>query len=244
MGSLEHLLEVQGHDTALDQLRHRRASLPERAQLAEVADELADLGLRTTALEARLADLDRQQRHREDALAQLESKMATVQSQLYSGAVTAPRELKALQDEADVLQRRRSHAEDEVLEVLTDREPLDAELAELAAHRIELDSAAAALRVVIVESEVDLDVQIDEQHKARAAVSARVDDELLAHYEKLRSALGGIGVALLANGRCGGCHLSLPATELDALRKLADDGIAHCEQCGRILVRPQPASEG
>lgn len=243
MGRFEDLLEVQAHDTSLDQLRHRRASLPERAQLGEVADELADVGLRLSALEAQLADVDRQQRHREDVLAQLESKMATVQTQLYSGAVTAPRELKALQDEAEGLQRRRSHAEDEVLEVLTTREPLDAELAELVARRGVLDERAGGLRVVIVEHEVDLDAQIEEKSQARATAAGRVDDELLAHYEKLRRALGGIGVALLANGRCGGCHLSLSATELDALRKLADDGIAHCEQCGRILLRPQPASE-
>lgn len=37
------LLRVQEHDTAADQLRHRRQTLPERAELLAVEDALARL---------------------------------------------------------------------------------------------------------------------------------------------------------------------------------------------------------
>jgi predicted nucleic acid-binding Zn-ribbon protein len=47
-----------------------------------------------------------------------------------------------------------------------------------------------------------------------------------------------VAAALLVNGRCGGCHLALPATEVDRLRKLPADALVRCEQCERILVRP------
>ena len=40
----EVLMEVQRHDTALDQLRHRRDALPERAALAELAERRSPPG--------------------------------------------------------------------------------------------------------------------------------------------------------------------------------------------------------
>jgi len=38
-------------------------------------------------------------------------------------------------------------------------------------------------------------------------------------------------------GRCGGCHLALPATEVARLRIEPADTLVTCEQCERILVR-------
>ena len=43
MSRWESLLVVQGHDTRADQLTHRLATLPERAKLAEVGTQVAEL---------------------------------------------------------------------------------------------------------------------------------------------------------------------------------------------------------
>ena len=53
----------------------------------------------------------------------------------------------------------------------------------------------------------------------------------------LRAKLGGVGAARLVNGRCTGCHLTLPATELDRIRREPPDALIRCDQCGRVLVR-------
>jgi predicted nucleic acid-binding Zn-ribbon protein len=71
----------------------------------------------------------------------------------------------------------------------------------------------------------------------RAAAVSAVPEALVARYEKLRAKLGGVAVARLEHGRCTGCHLQLPATELDRLRHEPPDALAECEQCGRLLVR-------
>ena len=44
-------------------------------------------------------------------------------------------------------------------------------------------------------------------------------------------------VAKLEGSSCRGCHLQLSAVEVERIRKLAPDAMAHCEECGRILVR-------
>jgi predicted nucleic acid-binding Zn-ribbon protein len=45
-----------------------------------------------------------------------------------------------------------------------------------------------------------------------------------------------VAVARLVGNHCDGCHLTLPAMELDRIRHLPEDELVTCEQCGRILV--------
>ena len=82
-----------------------------------------------------------------------------------------------------------------------------------------------------------IDAEIDVETTARAASASSVSSELLDNYEKLRSRLGDSGVARLEHGTCMGCHMKMPATELDRIRHQPPDVIVYCEQCGRILVR-------
>ena len=72
---------------------------------------------------------------------------------------------------------------------------------------------------------------------ARVTAAATVAPDLLARYERLRTQLGGTGAARLVGGSCSGCHLSLPAMEVDRIRKAPPDEVITCDQCGRILVR-------
>jgi predicted nucleic acid-binding Zn-ribbon protein len=64
-----------------------------------------------------------------------------------------------------------------------------------------------------------------------------VPADLTRLYDDLRRKLGGVGAARLVNGRCSGCHLTLPATELDRIRREPPEALIRCDQCGRVLVR-------
>ena len=70
----------------------------------------------------------------------------------------------------------------------------------------------------------------------REASLQLVPADLLAQYTSLRGGRGGIGVSRLIGSQCGGCHLTLSAMEVSRLRKLPEGEVAHCEECGRILV--------
>jgi predicted nucleic acid-binding Zn-ribbon protein len=59
----------------------------------------------------------------------------------------------------------------------------------------------------------------------------------MARYERLRAKLDGVAVARLEGDLCLGCHVSLPAMEVDAIRHAPPDVVAVHEDCGRILVR-------
>lgn len=237
MSVLEDLLVVQEHDSAADRLRHKKETLPEQARLAEVEQEVAALNASMAEVGGRRDEVaGRQQRH-EDELASVEAKIGDVEKRLYSGAVTAPRELQAMEADVASLKRHRSDIEDHVLEAMQEREPLDAELTTIEQQRSRLDAEADQLRRSIADQSKDIDAELAKALEARTAASSSIPEELLSQYERLRAKQGGVGAARLVNGRCSGCHLTLPATELDRIRHEDADAVFLCDQCGRILVR-------
>ena len=231
------LLAVQEHDTQIDQLVHRRAHLPSRAELDTVMGELAGLETRATEVESTRHGFGRDQQRLEDEIASLNERANHHDKTLYSGTIGNPRELQALQDEITSLKRRISQLEDQEIEVMEQIEPLDVQLAGLAASRATLDERGAALRAQIAEEEVAIEGELERVRRERNELADTVDAELLTEYDELRKRSGGIAIARLVGGSCGGCHLSLPAVDVDRIKKLSPDAPAHCEECGRLLAR-------
>jgi predicted nucleic acid-binding Zn-ribbon protein len=156
---------------------------------------------------------------------------------LYGGTVSNPRELQAMQDEIAALKRRIRQLEDQELELMEQIEPLDADLATLRSERAAVDESGSAIRASIAEEEVAIDAELEQVQTERAAAAAAVEPELLAEYDAMRPKLGGIAIARLTSGHCGGCHLSLAAVEVDRIKKLPADEPVRCEECGRLLAR-------
>jgi hypothetical protein len=45
-----------------------------------------------------------------------------------------------------------------------------------------------------------------------------------------------VGAARLVGTTCQGCHLTIPATEVDRIRKAPKGTVEYCDNCGAILV--------
>lgn len=209
--------------------------------------ELAGVEDSSVATEAALADTGarrdeaaRRQGRAEDDLASIEARIAEVDRRLYSGAVTIPRELQAMQADRDLLHQRAGLLEDEVLDAMGEREPLDESVRALEAERGRLDSEGSRLRAAIVEAQIAIDADLAAAAAQRAEAAAGLPADIVSLYERLRTRHGGVGAASLVGGRCQGCHLTLPATEVDRIKREPPDALVTCDQCGRILVRPEP----
>jgi uncharacterized protein len=236
MASLDQLLVLQEHDTAVDQLHHRRATLPERGELEALRRELGTSEAELATTQADREEVARTQKRLEDEVATVEEKVASVHQTLYGGSVTSPRELQALQDDEASLKRHQAAVEDKVIEQMELAVPLDERLAALADRRGHLDTEVDRVAAVLADSEAAIDLALESVTAARASVAATVAPDLLARYETLRHELGGIAVARLVGTNCGGCHLTLSAVELDRIRHEPGDVIVLCEECGRLLV--------
>jgi predicted nucleic acid-binding Zn-ribbon protein len=231
------LLAVQEHDTAADQIAHRKTTLPARAELEQVMDRIVEVEKETVDVEARKHDLVRAQQRLEDEITSLTDKAVAHDKTLYSGTISNPRELQAMQDEIAALRRRIGQLEDQEIELMEQIEPLDADLARLTAEQQDLDQRGTASRRSIAEDEVLLDDELAAVQAERDLIAAAVEPDLLVEYDKLRPRAGGIAIARLVGGSCGGCHLSLSAMEVDRIKHLPPDEPAYCEECGRLLAR-------
>jgi predicted nucleic acid-binding Zn-ribbon protein len=234
--SVADLLAVQDLDAAADQLRHRRVHLLERAQLAEIDGRIASLRAESSGVEAKLADVGARQSAAEAELAATEQRATSVSKRLYGGEVSASRELSAMAAELDQLKERSSGLEDDVLLLMEEREPLEARASELAAALESLGGERDQVAASLSDAETVVDAELADLSSRRAGAAATVPAALLETYERLRTRLGGIGVARLVGNHCDGCHLTLSAMELDRIRHLPEGEVVTCEQCSRILV--------
>jgi predicted nucleic acid-binding Zn-ribbon protein len=231
------LLAVQDDDTSIDQLVHRRGTLTERSELAAAEAQMSGLNQRRAAIAEVRDGLGARQAALEEQIGGSRTRSAEIVKRLYSGQVTAARDLQAMDEEVKHLATHVSELEDREIEVMEELEPLDADLAVIDGELDRLSKDAESLRASIAEAESEIDTELARERAERAAIAADVPADLLSRYEQLRKKLGGTGAARLVGGSCGGCHLQLPAMELDRVKKAPPDAIVYCDQCGRILVR-------
>ena len=237
MTVFDDLLRVQEHDTRIDQLRHRRDTLPQRARLTEIAGQVAGFERDAGQAGSDRDELAREQKLHEDEVASLGDKRMSAQAKLYGGDVSNPRELQALQEEVEALGRRVGHLDDRTLELMEQIEPLDGRLAEVASSASAARAEAESVEAQLTAAEAEIDAEIDSERVAREQLIGDVAPELRAEYEQLRGQSGGVAIARLTGAQCGGCHLSLSAMEVARIRKLSPDEPVHCEECGRLLAR-------
>jgi predicted nucleic acid-binding Zn-ribbon protein len=186
---------------------------------------------------ARRDEVVREVKRLDDEGAAVTARVAEVEKTMYSGSVSSPRELQAMQSDVEQLNRHRRALDDRELGLMEQQEGLEAEVAALEKRVGELQGEADTARAALVEQESAIDAELDTESEARGVAAGSVPSELLVLYEQCRERAKGIGVARLVGNTCQGCRLTIPATEVDRIRKSGADGpVFHCDNCGAILV--------
>ncbi|WP_217652454.1 zinc ribbon domain-containing protein [Streptomyces aidingensis] len=231
------LLDVQDLDVRLTQLDHRRANLPEHAEIRTLESEIGQQRDLLVAAQTEESDTAREQTKAEQDVDQVRARAARNQRRLDSGEITSPKDLENLQSELVSLGRRQDDLETVVLEIM--------ERNEAAAERAkELGAAVAALEDKLTEAVGrrdaalrEIDAEAEQVRARRAEAAAGIPDPLLKLYDRLRGQYGGVGAARLHQKRCEGCRQELALTELNEVRQAPADSVLRCGNCSRILVR-------
>jgi predicted nucleic acid-binding Zn-ribbon protein len=237
---LERLLELQAHDTAADRLRHRRATLAERGELAAATTGLRAAEARIVELDAQRREADAQERRLADEVASVAARASEVERSMYSGEIASPRELQAMQADVEQLRRQQRTLEDRELTFMEARDVHDAALRAAQASGDDFAAQVARLGQAIEEHERGIDAELATEVEARRRLVAELPDRVVATYEQCRAKANGVGAARLVGMTCQGCHLTIPATEVDRMRREAHAGgpvgLTFCDNCGAILV--------
>lgn len=228
------LLDLAEADADLGRTAHRRRTLPELAEIAELEKTLRARRDDVVRTETAVADLDRD-------IAKLESEIDAVRARedrdrtLLKSGVGA-RQVTDLEHELATLQRRQGVLEDEQLEAMEQREAagVNADKAREALAEIEERLAAATSRRD--DALADLDAAEQRRGAERTQIAREIPPDLLTFYDRVR-AQKGVGAALLRARRCGSCRLELDRSAINDLRDAPADLVTRCEECSVILVR-------
>jgi predicted nucleic acid-binding Zn-ribbon protein len=186
--------------------------------------------------EATVSDLQRELDKAEADIEQVRLRKSRDEQRLASGAITASKQLQELEHEVGTLARRQSDLEDAELEVMETMETAQATLDALLAERASHEQARAAQAAARDAAWVQIDADLVASRAEREVVAGEIPADLLALYEKIRVAEGGVGVGAVARGACSACRLDLMQNEKAEYRAAPVDEVLRHE-CRRIIVR-------
>ena len=229
------LLELSKLDAELSRIAHRATHLPQQEACQRMQAEYNAAGDRLGVVRITLEDLDAQASRFESEIEAVRQREERDRSLLKSGATDA-KQLSDLQHELETLLRRRTSLEDSLLDVMEQREELqaklDAEQTAVDALQSELASAQQALDTALAE----IDHARHEHSSRRDTLTATLDPALSALYERQRAG-GGPGAGPLLGHRCGACRIEIGRGELSRISAAAEDELVRCPECGAILLR-------
>lgn len=231
------MLDLQAIDQTLAHLEHRRRTLPEIAELSDLAEKQQAVRSDLVSAQTEAGDIAREQDKLESDIDQVRQRMSRDQQRLDSGAITSAKDLENLQHEVGSLAKRQRDLEDIELEVMERLEVAEKRTAALAAEQERLAVSVDDAERRRIEALQAIDKDVEFARRQRETVIPEISEELLTFYEQLRAKFDGIGAVAIKQRRCDGCRLDLSATDVERIRETAEDEVIRCEECRRIQVR-------
>ncbi len=231
--SLADLLDLQAVDSEIDRLIHERETVPALANYRKAHDNAVRLRSDRDNEAATLRQLELALDKTSGELDLAENKLAAEQNRLYAGGLSA-RDADYLRREVEMLERKKSDMEEEVLELMERRESHAARLEELTTAVAAAEEEKAGHEAEITAAWKEIDGRLAGKEERKAGILPLIPEDLLDTYERLRTQKDdGVAVGRLADGVCGACHLRLtPAEQLEATRR----DPPRCIHCNAILV--------
>ena len=229
------LLELSKLDADLSRIAHRASHLPQQEGYERIHAQHNAASDRLRMVRIALEDVDAQVSRFESEIEAVRQREDRDRSLLKSGAADA-KQLSDLQHELDTLRRRQTSLEDSLLDVMEQREELQAQLDSeqgvMAALESELETARQDLDAALAE----IDQARQELSSRRDTLTATLDPALSALYERQRAG-GGPGAGQLLGHKCGACRIEIGRGELSRISAADEDELVRCPECGAILLR-------
>lgn len=234
----ERLITLQTLDTSLNQLAHKAKTLSviQALEIATIShNSTRDLII---AAETEKSDIKHELSKSEVDVEQVVTRIEKDEKRMASGTAS-PKELEQMQHELISLNKRRSELEEIELEVMVRIDGIDDRIKSLSVELDQLKFKIAELDSQKTKELTEIADAASSANSQRADISTKIAAEVIELYEKIKKSGDGIGAARLIEGKCDGCHLSINAVEISKIKETPIDEIVRCEECRRILVRPQ-----
>jgi hypothetical protein len=242
---IENALKLQRLDTRIVELKQEIAALPRH--IAEIEKALVSHQRKLEADQAALSANQKERRKLEGDIQLIEQKISKFRDQMNTSKKITNEQHRAFQKEIEWCENEIRKAEDRILDLMGEAEPLEANVRQAAAalederRQVEREKKAARERSALDERQ--LDQCLAERRETASALSPRI----AVVYERVRRKHGNLVVADGSEGRCSACRISLRPQFFQDLKAASEP--LPCESCGRLLyIAPPPedpaAAEG
>lgn len=223
-------LRLQALDRKIAGLENEIATLPKH--IAEIEKKLEAHTRRLEIDRAALTANQRDRKRLEGDIQTHEQKISKLKDQMLQAKTNE--QYRAFQNEISYVETEIHKAEDRILDLMEQSEPLEKNVkaaeAGLKTEQQQVEAEKKLARERTAADESDLAQQRDE----RKSIAAQMPPRFYTEYERVRKKTKNTPIADATEGRCGACQITLRPQFFQDLRR--GDKVMFCESCGRILT--------
>jgi predicted nucleic acid-binding Zn-ribbon protein len=206
-------------------------------ELSDVENQLSD-DKALIAAESELAsqkeqleDARKKQKSSEWELEDLQEKVKKIDSKLYVGTTTNPKELVNLEKEVKGLKNQIKPKEDALLELMSQVEEIEDKVKTTAEEVVRLKREWEQGQETLGRRKSEVETVLAKLGGDRDRLAQQIDSEALNTYERLRLTRGQ-AVVKVEKGKCQGCHITVPTSQW---QKAKAGDLIQCTSCSKIL---------
>lgn len=230
------VIQLQNLDCRAADLEKEISSLPRH--IATIEKALESHVRRLEADQAALGANLKERKAKEGDIQLQNQKISKLRDQMLGAKNNE--QYRAFQHEIEYLEKEIRQAEDRILELMTESEPLDAAVktAEVALkaekQAVEAEKTKARERTLADQQE------LKKLQSERAAVAAKLPPPALAAYARIRKKWMGVAISELDGVRCSVCQIVLRPQFIQDLKKSGQ--MKPCENCARFVYYNPPVN--
>lgn len=236
LSDLKLVVRLQDIDLRVTELTREISSLPKH--IAEIEKKLEAHQRKLDADQAALAANQKDRKRLEGDIQTQEQKISRLKDQMLEAKTNE--QYRAFQHEIEYCEKEIRRAEDRILDLMSESEPLEKNVkaaeAALKEEKLQVEAEKQQAR----ERTAADKKQLDELEASRKSITAELSPQVLAYYERIRKLRHGVAVAEAIDGRCSSCHMALRLQFFQDLKRA--EQVMHCESCSRILYYNPPAA--
>jgi len=227
---LKTLIDLQGVDTRIAAHEAEAARLPK--EIAAIHAEIETAKKDVDAGKARLDAAKKDQRTREKDLEVVQAKRSKTEGRLYE--VKTNKEYSAVLAEIEEIKQEKGRVEEEILVLMESQERLTADIKDAEGRYKTRETQGKQEETALQEKLRAVEADLALVRTERAELARQLPAPVLADYDKLLRARGGLALAQVVKPNlCGGCRMTVTPQRLQELR--AQSALLPCESCGRYL---------
>ena len=227
---LQTLIELQGFDAKIAGLESEAARLPRQIEAIQTA--LTEARKAVEMVKGKLDATRKDLRTREKDLEVANVKRQKLEAKLYE--VKTNKEYSAVLLEIEEAKQEKAKTEEDILTLMEMHERLGVEIKDAELRFKTREEQAKQDEAVVRKKLGAVEQELHGQRAERQSRAKELPASLLASYDRISKARGGVAVAAVTPAAvCGGCRVGIRPQAMQELRTSA--ALMVCESCGRYL---------